>query len=172
MISFYGLKANKYLVDIGGVLGSFLPAIAIIVLGVIAYLIVGKSATDFSLANMIPHDNIWHNLSTLTIIMFAMAGIEIIPTFANSVKDAKKNLYYGLMFSAFILLGLYILGTIALNLVASPDTINSASGLMEAFEIIGHRFGWEWFPRLMAFYLLCRAGCCEYLAFSACCNVF
>lgn len=121
---------------------------------------------------MIPHDNIWHNLSTLTIIMFAMAGIEIIPTFANSVKDAKKNLYYGLMFSAFILLGLYILGTIALNLVASPDTINSSSGLMEAFEIIGHRFGWEWFPRLMAFTYFCRAGCCEYLAFSACCNVF
>ncbi|MDE4963568.1 amino acid permease, partial [Francisella tularensis] len=49
--------------------------------------------------------------------------------------------------------GLYILGTIALNFVASPDTINSASGLMEAFEIIGLRFGWEWFPRLMAFLL-------------------
>ncbi|AIT09904.1 amino acid transporter [Candidatus Francisella endociliophora] len=152
-ISFYGLKANKYLVDIGGVLGSFLPAIAIIVLGFIAYLMVGESATDFSLGNIIPHENVWHNLSTLTIIMFAMAGIEIIPTFANSVKDAKRNLYYGLMLSAFILLGLYILGTVALNLVASPNSINSASGLMEAFEIIGQRFGWDWFPRLMAFLL-------------------
>ncbi|QIW10776.1 APC family permease [Francisella sp. LA112445] len=153
IVSFYGLKANKYLVDIGGVLGSFLPAIAIIVLGFIAYLMVGQSATDFSLGNIIPHDNVWHNLSTLTIIMFAMAGIEIIPTFANSVKDAKRNLYYGLMISAFILLGLYILGTVALNLVASPDTINSASGLMQAFEVIGQRFGWDWFPRLMAFLL-------------------
>ncbi|MED7819682.1 MULTISPECIES: APC family permease [unclassified Francisella] len=153
IVSFYGLKANKYLVDVGGVLGSFLPAIAIIVLGLIAYLMVGQSATDFSLGNIIPHDNVWHNLSTLTIIMFAMAGIEIIPTFANSVKDAKRNLYYGLMISAFILLGLYILGTVALNLVASPDTINSASGLMQAFEVIGQRFGWDWFPRLMAFLL-------------------
>lgn len=27
VISFYGLKANKYLVDMGGVLGSFLPAL-------------------------------------------------------------------------------------------------------------------------------------------------
>ncbi|MED7789381.1 APC family permease [Francisella sp. 19X1-34] len=153
IVSFYGLKANKYLVDVGGVLGSFLPAIAIIVLGFIAYLMVGQSATDFSLGNIIPHDNVWHNLSTLTIIMFAMAGIEIIPTFANSVKDAKRNLYYGLMISAFILLGLYILGTVALNLVASPDAINSASGLMQAFEVIGQRFGWDWFPRLMAFLL-------------------
>lgn len=153
IVSFYGLKANKYLVDVGGVLGSFLPAIAIIVLGFIAYLMVGQSATDFSIGNIIPHDNVWHNLSTLTIIMFAMAGIEIIPTFANSVKDAKRNLYYGLMISAFILLGLYILGTVALNLVASPDTINSASGLMQAFEVISQRFGWDWFPRLMAFLL-------------------
>ncbi|MDE4959725.1 amino acid transporter, partial [Francisella tularensis subsp. holarctica] len=66
----------------------------------IAYLIVGHSATDFSLANMIPHDKLWHNLSTLTIIMFAMAGIDIIPTVATSVKDAKKTLSDGLMCSA------------------------------------------------------------------------
>ncbi|MBK2105976.1 APC family permease [Francisella philomiragia] len=153
VISFYGLKANKYLVDIGGILGSFIPAIVIIVLGVAAYIAVGHSATDFSVANIAPHGSSWDNLSTLTIIMFAMAGIEIIPTFANSVRDAKKNLYYGLILSAFILLGLYILGTVALNLVASPDDIGKASGLMTAFEIIGHQFHWAWFPKLMAFLL-------------------
>lgn len=153
VISFYGLKANKYLVDIGGILGSFIPAIVIIILGVAAYLAVGHSATDFSVVNIVPHGSSWDNLSTLTIIMFAMAGIEIIPTFANSVRDAKKNLYYGLILSAFILLGLYILGTVALNLVASPDDIGKASGLMTAFEIIGHQFHWAWFPKLMAFLL-------------------
>ena len=152
-ISFYGLKVNKYLVDIGGVLGSFIPAIVIIVLGFAAYFSTGKSATDFSASNFLPHGDILNNLSTLTIIMFAMAGIEIIPTFANSVKNAKKTLYYGLILSAIILLGLYILGTVALNLVASPDSINGAAGLMQAFEIIGQRFGWDWFPRLMAFLL-------------------
>ncbi|MBY7734649.1 APC family permease [Francisella philomiragia] len=153
VISFYGLKANKYLVDIGGILGSFIPAIVIIILGVAAYLAVGHSATDFSMVNIVPHGSSLDNLSTLTIIMFAMAGIEIIPTFANSVRDAKKNLYYGLILSAFILLGLYILGTVALNLVASPDDIGKASGLMTAFEIIGHQFHWAWFPKLMAFLL-------------------
>ena len=107
-VSFYGLKVNKYLVDIGGILGSFIPAIVIIVLGFAAYFSTGKSATDFSASNFLPHGDILNNLSTLTIIMFAMAGIEIIPTFANSVKNAKKTLYYGLILSAIILLGLYI----------------------------------------------------------------
>jgi amino acid transporter len=152
-ISFYGLKANKYLVDIGGILGSFIPAIAIIVLGFAAYFISGKSATDFSAVNLMPHGNILNNLSTLTIIMFAMAGIEIIPTFANSVKNPKKNLFYGLIVAAVILVSLYILATVALNLVASPDSIGSASGLMTAFEIIGKEFHWAWFPKLMAFLL-------------------
>ncbi|QIV94032.1 APC family permease [Allofrancisella frigidaquae] len=152
-VSFYGLKVNKYLVDVGGILGSFIPAIAIIVLGFAAYFVAGKSATDFSVSNFIPQGSTWGNLSTLTIIMFAMAGIEIIPTFANSVRNVKKNLYYGLLASAFILLGLYILGTVALNLVSSPDSINGTSGLMTAFEIIGHRFDWAWFPKLMAFLL-------------------
>jgi amino acid transporter len=153
VVSFYGLKANKYLVDIGGILGSFIPAIAIIVLGFAAYFMSGKSATDFSASNFLPHDNILNNLSTLTIIMFAMAGIEIIPTFANSVKDVKKNLFYGLIVASVLLIGLYVLATVALNLVASPDSIGSASGLMTAFEIIGQEFGWVWFPKLMAFLL-------------------
>ncbi len=152
-ISFYGLKANKYLVDIGGVLGSFIPAIAIIVLGFAAYFIYGKSATDFSASNLLPHGSILNHLSTLTIIMFAMAGIEIIPTFANSVRNHKKNLFYGLIVASVLLIGLYVLATVALNLVVSPDSIGSSSGLMTAFEIIGQKFGWVWFPKLMAFLL-------------------
>ncbi|MCF6776720.1 APC family permease [Thiotrichales bacterium 19X7-9] len=153
IISFYGIRANKYLVDIGGIIGSFIPAIAIIVLGFAAFFISGVSATDFSVKNIIPHGHILDNLSTLTIIMFAMAGIEIIPTFANSVKDAKKTLYYGLTLSAFILFGLYILGTIALNLVASPAHIESAAGLMQAFDIVGQEFKIGWFAKLMSFLL-------------------
>jgi amino acid transporter len=105
-ISFYGLKANKYLVDIGEILGSFIPAIAIIVLGFAVYFMSGTSATDFSTSNLLPHSNILNNLSTLTIIMFAMAGIEIIPTFANSVKNPRKNLFYGLSFIIYFVTSL------------------------------------------------------------------
>ena len=105
-ISFYGLKANKYLVDIGGILGSFIPAIAIIVLGFSAYFMSGTSATDFLTSNLLPPGNILNNLSTLTIIMFAMAGIEIIPTFANSVKNPRKNLFYGLSFIIYFVTSL------------------------------------------------------------------
>ena len=80
-----------------------------------------------------PHGGIFHSLSTLTIIMFAMAGIEIIPTFANSVKDASATLYKGLSIAAVLLVLLYILGTIAISIVVPKSQINSAAGLMQTF---------------------------------------
>lgn len=153
VVSFYGLKANKYFVDIGGVLGSFIPAIAIIVLGFTAYFISGHSATNFSVHALIPHKGFFGSLSTLTIMMFAMAGVEIIPTFANSVKNVKKNLYYGLIVSSIILFAIYILGTIALGLVESPENIQKTTGLMQAFDIVGKQLHIEWFSKMMSFLL-------------------
>ncbi len=153
IISFYGIRANKYLVDIGGVIGSFIPALAIIILGVSYYFISGHSATTYSWHALLPQSSITHNLSTLTIIMFAMAGIEVIPTFANSVKNPRKNLFWGLIVASIILFGLYILGTIALNILSQPADIQKASGLLQAFSIIDQRYHIEWFTKLMAFLL-------------------
>ena len=152
-ISFYGLRANKYLVGVGGVIGSFLPAMAIIILGFAAFFITGHSATDFSAKEFLPHKSIFSSLSTLTIMMFAMAGIEIIPTFANSVKNASRTLYLGLIISSVVLFALYILGTVAINFIASPEEIESAAGLVQAFDIVGQEFHIYWFSKTMSFLL-------------------
>lgn len=66
----------------------------------------GTSANNFSTSNLLPHGNILNNLLILTMIIFAMAGIEIIPTFANSVKNPRKNLFYGLSFIIYFVTSL------------------------------------------------------------------
>ena len=152
-INLYGLKASKIIGDIGGILGAILPAVLIIILGVSAYVMYGKAATSFKASDFLPHDSLLNNLSTLTIIMFAMSGIEIIPTFANSVKGGATTLYRGLIMSAFVLMGFYILGTLAINVVLPPDSISQTSGLIEAFDLLGQKFGISWLAHLMAFLL-------------------
>ncbi|AIT09905.1 amino acid transporter [Candidatus Francisella endociliophora] len=153
LINLYGLRASKMIGDIGGLLGAIVPAIVVIILGFAAYFIYGGSATEFTSNNIIPHDSIFGNLSTLTIIMFAMSGIEIIPTFANSVKGGGKTLYKSLIFSAFLLIGFYILGTIAINIVLAPDNISETAGLVDAFNLLGQKLGISWLAHLMAFLL-------------------
>jgi len=153
VLSFLGLKANKYIGSVGGILGSILPAVLIIVLGIGAFLITGESATSYNLSSIVPQESLLSNLSTLTIIMFAMSGIEIVPTFANSVKGGGKTLYKGLIISAVLLALFYILGTVAINIVIPSDHISQTSGLIEAFSLLGNKLGVSWLAHVVAFLL-------------------
>ncbi len=153
LLSLLGMRANKYMVMIGGILGSFIPVITIIALGFAAFLHSGHSATAFTAPHLLPQSSVMSSLSTLTMIMFAMAGIEIIPTFANAIQKARKTLFTGLSIAAVILFSLYLLGTVAVNLVLSPDQVQKAAGLMQTFSAIGSTLHLTWFSQTMAFLL-------------------
>jgi len=85
--------------------------------------------------------------------MFAMAGIEVIPTFANAVRNVKRDLYFGLLLGAGGIVALYVLGTIAMNILLSPAQIQETSGLMHTFYVIGIKFNLPWLSQLFAFLL-------------------
>lgn len=152
IISMFGIRASKYLVNWGGILGTFIPTIALLLLALLSLIILKQHATDFSPKQFIPNQHIFNSLSTLTIIMFAMAGLEVIPTFANSVRK-PRDLYLGLIIGATIIFTLYTLGTLAMNVLVDPASISSASGLMQSFSIIDNKFHTTWLTRFFAFLL-------------------
>ena len=152
-ISLMGLKANKFLVNYGGVLGSLIPAALLILFAIASLIIFKHSATAFNVTTLKPSHKIFSNLSTLSIIMFAMAGIEIIPTFANSVKNPKRDLFLGLLIGAISIFLLYTVGTVAMNIIATPSDIEKASGLMQTFSIIDAKFHIDWFTQVVGFLL-------------------
>lgn len=153
ILGLLGLKANKYLVSLGGLFGLLIPTVLLIIFSVIAYIKFGGSATKFNLASFVPGNKVVDNLSSLAMIMFAMAGVEVVPTFANSIKNAKYNLYLGLLVGSFIILLLYIGGTIAVNVLSTPDDIAKTSGVMQVFSIVDNKFNAAWFTRLMGILL-------------------
>ena len=154
LISFWGLKANKLMAEYGGILGSIVPAVLIIFLGFFLLFWTNHSATDFTFNNILPTKAITHNLSNLTMLMFAMTGVEIIPTFAQAVKNPKRDLYSGLIIGALLLVAFYIIGTVALNMILSPNDIQKTSGLMHAFQLVFARFDIPWMTRAVAFMLI------------------
>lgn len=150
LISLIGLKANKVVTEYGGIFGSIIPALLIIGLGFGIYFYTHHSATPFAWHNVIPNHHIDHTLANLTMLMFAMTGVEIIPTFANAVKNPKRDLYFGLMIGAALLVLFYILGTAALNIVMNPDDIRKTSGLIHAFSIIFATYHFPWMTKIVA----------------------
>lgn len=154
LISLFGLKMNKCLTEYGGIFGGVIPALLIIGLGCAFYIVTKQSATLLSWHAMLPTHQITHTLVNLTMIMFAITGVEVIPTFANAVKNPKRDLYFGLILGTALLIVFYILGTIALNVILSPDDIHKTSGLMLAFHQVFLKFHLSWLTRIVAFMLI------------------
>lgn len=153
LISFFGLKTSKTLINFGGIFGTIVPVCLLIIFAVIALFIYKHSATQFSAKALLPSSSIFSSLSSLSIIMFAMAGIEVIPTFAQSVKNPKRDLYLGLLIGALLIFFFYTLGTLAINVIATPAEISNTSGLMQSFEIINTKLHMSWLTRPLAFML-------------------
>lgn len=148
--SLLGLKFSKYLVNFGGIFGTLIPVLLLIILAIAALIIYQHSATNFTLPNLLPSHSIISNLSTLSIIMFAMAGIEVVPTFAKSVRNPQRDLYLGLLIGAIAIFAFYTLGTLAMNVIATPAQITNTGGLMQSFAIIDAKLRMPWLTRTLA----------------------
>ncbi len=149
----YGLRWVRKIVRYGVIFGVALPTVVLIIFDFYALIKFHHSATPWSFHHLLPKGRMVDSLSYLTIIMFAMAGIEVIPTFANAVKNVKRDLYGGLLLAATIIVIFYTLGTVAINILLSPAQVQETSGLMQTFTVIGMKFHLPWFDRLFAFLL-------------------
>lgn len=149
LISIFGLKISKIFISLGGWFGLFLPMLLLIIFGLMAYFVFG-SATEFTLHTIFLGNKISENLPSLAMIMFAMAGVEVTATFANRVKNPKRDLYFGLLCGSFAIFLLYLIGTVMMNVIATPGTLSKTAGLMQAFHIIDLKFHTEWLSRTIA----------------------
>ncbi|MEN9946505.1 MAG: hypothetical protein RLZZ293_891 [Pseudomonadota bacterium] len=101
------------------------------------------SATNFNNFIEIPHkSNTLQLLSNLSILMFALAGVEVIPTFCRASRTKDTSLIKSILISSFLLLTLYLCSTIALNLIVKPSEINSNGGFIPALQIVILRLHW------------------------------
>lgn len=137
LVNLKGLKVGKWLSNLSGTLGTLFPGLVIIVLGIISAFIWKRPVpTDYSAANWIPHLGSSSNIAFLSTLMFAMAGIELTPILAGETENPQKTFPKAIVISAFLIAGTYILGTVAMTFIISPDKIGSASGIMDAVKLI------------------------------------
>jgi amino acid transporter len=132
-----GMKMVSWIANIGGSIGVIIPGIIIIALGFAAVFIWKKPIpTDYSLANWIPNFHKSSNIVFLSTLMFSMAGIELTPILAGETKDPQKTLPRAILLSAILIIGIYILGTVAVTFMIPAQQIAAVSGIMDALKLI------------------------------------
>lgn len=127
-----GIRFASRFSSVGAIVGTLIPLILIIGLGV-WWVLAGKPlAIDFQLRSLVPHVSHVGNLSFITIIIFSLMGIEMSAIHAGDVKNPRKDFPRALLLSCVLILGSCVLASLAIALVVPKGNLSFVGGLDQA----------------------------------------
>jgi amino acid transporter len=154
--NFYGLKFSGFLSSFGVLLGTLIPGALIIILG-LAWIFFGKpSEIPLTFQSLIPDFKL-DNLVLFGGVLLGLAGVELAAYHIRETKDPQKSYPRAMLIAAVLILGVYILGTLAISVVVPQQNLLLASGLIQAFQVFFASVGLAGLVPLIAFFLFIGA---------------
>ena len=87
---------------------------------------------DFSLKNLIPNFDLIY-FTSLSILIFAVGGVEKISPYVNEVDDPAKGFPKGIIAMTIMVIGCAILGTLAMGMMFDPAVINESTETFNSY---------------------------------------
>ena len=134
----------------GTVLGSIVPALALIAGGV-AWVAAGKhlALPPPTLARMMPT---WDagRIAFVSSLLLAFTGVEVSGYYALAVRDPQRDYPKAMLLSLAAIAGLSILATLAIAIAVPADKISLSGGVVQTFAVIFGAFGIGWLATVLA----------------------
>jgi glutamate:GABA antiporter len=127
-----GLRIGKWLQNAGGV-STFLPLMILVAVAAIIWFRRG-SVTQFTWSNIWPHWD-WDTVNFWPQIAFAFAGLELVSTMSEEVREPRKTFPRAILGSSIAIAAAYIAGTVAVLSLMSSVAVDPKSGVFEALTI-------------------------------------
>jgi amino acid transporter len=133
-IAYFGEEASTKFGNIGVIIGSIIPSLLIIILGV-WWLGSGAAIVlpPFSLDAMVPVVNM-STLPFFATVILLFAGMEMAGFHALETKNPQKDFPKAMALSAVIIVICTVLATLSIAMVIPADKLNLASGVMQAIQ--------------------------------------
>jgi amino acid transporter len=133
-IAYFGEEVSTKFSNIGVILGSIIPAILIILLG-LWWLGSGQTLVlpHLTLGAMVPTINL-STLPFFATIVLLFAGMEMAGFHALETRNPQKDFPRAMALSAAIIVVCTVLATLAIAIVIPADQLNLASGVMQAIQ--------------------------------------
>ncbi|MBU3189919.1 amino acid permease [Clostridium bowmanii] len=149
-ISTRGMGFGKLFTNIGA-LGSTVPAILLIVMGLVSVYVFGNEpASIYTVQTLTPKLNM-DSFAAISSVMFALSGAEITANFVTEMENPKKNLPKAILIAACLVAGLYVLGSIAITLILPASEITASQGILVALSTVAANLGiGTWFIKIVA----------------------
>ena len=145
-----GMKVSSWVSILGATLGTLLPMLLIIGLGIF-WVISGKPIQlSISKAAFLPDLSNIDNLSFLVAVLFGLMGMEMSAVHAGDVEEPHKNYPRALLYSAVLIIITLLCGSLAIALVVPAKQIGLVTGLIDAYGIFFKAYHLSWMLDVMA----------------------
>jgi glutamate:GABA antiporter len=142
LLNIIGLKSGRWLQNVGG-LATWLPAVALAVVGIMA-LLHGGSATPITLGSLLPSFGHLPTVLFFANLCFGFAGLELAPMLAGEVVEPRRTFPRAIVISGLVIAACYLLGTLCLMWSLPPAETSIISGVNQAITKAGARQGLSW----------------------------
>jgi amino acid transporter len=126
-----GLRIGKWLQNAGGV-GTYLPLLILVAAGCVVWRTHG-SVTHFSWKGIWQWN--WNAVNFWPQLAFAFAGLELVSTMSDEVREPRKTLPRAIFGSAVLIALIYIAGTVAVLALLNDAAVDPKSGVFQAIAV-------------------------------------
>ncbi|MCL9683733.1 APC family permease [Legionella maioricensis] len=149
LLNCFGMRISSIVSIIGASIGTVLPMLIIIVLG-INWCFQGKTvAVDYS-ASWLPDFSSLGNLSLFAAVLFGLIGMEMSAVHAEEVKNPQRDYPKALLYSTLVIISTLSLGSLAIVIVVPNESLSVVSGLIDAYSIFFNSYHMPWMTSVIA----------------------
>lgn len=149
-IAMRGTKSFSKVAKWGGIIGTIIPAIILIVLG-FSYVFAGNAPKiDISWGELIPDFSKFSNVVLAASIFLFYAGMEMNAIHVKEVRNPNRNYPLGVLTAAAGTVLIFVLGTLAIAFVVPKADINLTQSLLVAYHDMFAWAGIAWAAPVIA----------------------
>ncbi len=158
-LNFKGMKMYSKISSISVVIGTFIPAV-VLILGGLLYIGMGNPVQltlQPTIADLMPDFSSLQNLVLLVTFVFVFIGIEMTATHANEIQNVQKNYPLGILVVGIVTTIVGVMGALVVAMLVPVGGMNLLAGIMQAFQVIFQSFGLPWLVKVFAFLIVVGA---------------
>ena len=153
LLNCFGMKISSIVSIIGATVGTLLPMVGIIILGII-WLVQGRPIEISAHSSWLPDFSLFGNLSLFSAVLFGLLGMEMSAVHAEEVKNPQRDYPRALLLSTIIIFSTLVLGSLAIIIVVPNTQLSVVSGLIDAYAIFFDAYHLSWMTQLTAVFII------------------
>jgi putative glutamate/gamma-aminobutyrate antiporter len=156
LVNLSGMKISGLISTLGVVFGTFIPGGLIIGLGLIWYFTGSPLEISFGWDTFIPDISSVDQVVFFTGVLLSFCGMEMSAIHARDVRHPQRDYPKAILFSGALIVGMSVLGVLAIASVIPQKEISLVAGSMQAFSYFVNAYGLKWITPYIA--VLIAAG--------------